>query len=89
MKMSYWIGITVLALIVGIIAGYSMWGPTAARLPEAEQALGAAQAQVGDLKKKLGEAEANLGKVMNEKLNLEKQTEELKEALEKATKRRR
>jgi chromosome segregation ATPase len=89
MKTSYWTGITVLALIAGFILGYAMWGPTAARLPGAEQALGTAQAQVGDLKKKLAETEANLGKVMNERLSLERQTEELKETLEKATKKRR
>lgn len=89
MKTNYWISIAVVALIVGFLAGYGIWGPKAARLPEVEGQLSSVQAQTGELKKKVSDLEANLGKVMNEKLNLEKQTEEIKEALEKATKKRR
>ncbi|MBI2088881.1 MAG: hypothetical protein HYT78_09095 [Deltaproteobacteria bacterium] len=89
MKTSYWIAIAVVALIVGILVGYGVWGPQAARLPQVETQLNSVQAQMGEVKKKMSDLEANLGKVTNEKLNLEKQTEELKEALEKATKKRR
>lgn len=89
MKTSYWIAIAVVALIVGILVGYGVWGPQAARLPQVETQLNSVQVQMGEVKKKMSDLEANLGKVTNEKLNLEKQTEELKEALEKATKKRR
>lgn len=89
MKTSYWISIAVVALIAGFLVGYGIWGPKAARLPEVEGQLSSAQAQVGEFKKKVSDLEANLGKVMNEKMILEKQTEELKETLEKATKKRR
>ena len=89
MKTSYWIAIAVVALIVGILVGYGVWGPQAARLPQVETHLNSVQAQMGEVKKKMSDLEANLGKVTNEKLNLEKQAEELKEALEKATKKRR
>lgn len=89
MKTSYWIAIAVVALIVGVLVGYGVWGPQAARLPQVETQLNSVQVQMGEVKKKMSDLEANLGKVTNEKLNLEKQTEELKEALEKATKKRR
>lgn len=89
MKTGYWIGIAVAALIVGIVIGYGIWGPAAGRLPEVEKELSAAQSQIADFKKKTAELESNLGKMTNEKLILEKEAAELKEALAKATKRRR
>ncbi|MBI2360140.1 MAG: hypothetical protein HYV04_14795 [Deltaproteobacteria bacterium] len=89
MKTSYWIAIAVVALIAGVLVGYGVWGPQAARVPEVEAQVASVQAQVEQLKKKVAEMEANLGRVTNEKLNLEKQAEELKDALEKATKKRR
>ena len=73
MKNTYWIAIAVAALVVGLFLGYSVWGPSAARLPEVEKELSAAQSQIGDFKKKAGDLESNLGKVTNEKLNLEKE----------------
>jgi peptidoglycan hydrolase CwlO-like protein len=89
MKTTYWAAIVVAALIVGALLGYGMWGSQAARLPGVESELTAAQGQLDQTKKKLADIEANLGKVTNEKLNLEKENADLKEALEKATKKRR
>lgn len=92
MKSAYWIAIAIAALIVGVLVGYGMWGPSAAKLPEVEKEASSFQAQLDELKKKNAALEANLGKVANEKLNLEKENlelKELKEALEKATKKRR
>ena len=89
MKSTYWIAIAIAALIVGVLLGYGMWGPSAAKLPEVEKEVSSFQAQLGEFKKKNADLEANLGKVANEKLNLEKESSELKEALEKATKKRR
>lgn len=89
MKTSYWVAIAVAALIVGLLLGYAFWGPSAARLPEVEAELASAKAQVAEFKKKTGELESNLGKMTNDKLNLEKETSELKEALEQAQKKRR
>lgn len=89
MKSTYWITIAVAALIVGLLLGYGMWGPSAAKLPEVAKEASSYQAQLGELKKKNADLEANLGKVANEKLNLEKENSELKEALEKASKKRR
>ena len=88
MKNNYWIAIAVAALVVGVLLGYGMWGPSAARLPEVEKELSAAQSQIGDFKKKTGDLESNLGKITNEKLNLEKDNADLKEALEKAAKKK-
>ncbi|MEK6602177.1 MAG: hypothetical protein AABZ09_09875 [Candidatus Binatota bacterium] len=88
MKNTYWIAIAVAALVVGLLLGYSVWGPSAARLPEVEKELSAARSQMGDIKKKTGDLESNLGKIANEKLNLEKENTDLKEALEKASKRK-
>ena len=88
MKNTYWIAIAVAALVVGLLLGYSVWGPSAARLPEVEKQLSIAQSQMGDFKKRAGDLESNLGKIANEKLNLEKENTDLKEALEKATKRK-
>ena len=89
MKNNYWIAIAVAALVVGVLLGYGIWGPSAGRLPEVEKELSAARTQAGDIKKKAGDLEANLGKITNEKLNLEKEVTELKEEIEKVTKKRR
>ena len=88
MKNSYWITIAAAALVVGLLLGYGIWGPNAARLPEVEKELTAAQAKIAEAQKKTGDLESNLGKVANEKLNLEKENAELKEALEKAAKKK-
>ena len=88
MKNSYWITIAAAALVVGFLLGYGIWGPNAARLPEVEKELTAAQAKIAETEKKTGALESNLGKVANEKLNLEKENAELKEALEKAAKKK-
>ena len=88
MKNTYWIAIAVAALVVGLLLGYSVWGPSAARLPEVEKELSAAQSQIGDFKKKTGDLESNLGKITNEKLNLEKENADLKEELEKTVKKK-
>jgi peptidoglycan hydrolase CwlO-like protein len=84
-----WTAIVVGAFIVGILFGYAVWGPRAARLTEAEKDLAAAQAQVGDLKKKVADTEANLGKIANDKLSMEKEMGEMKDAMEKASKTKR
>ncbi|MBI2352473.1 MAG: hypothetical protein HYV00_13545 [Deltaproteobacteria bacterium] len=88
MKNFYWITIAAAALVVGVLLGYGIWGPNAARLPEVEKELTAAQAKIAETEKKTGALESNLGKVANEKLNLEKEIAELKEALEKAAKKK-
>ena len=88
MKNSYWITIAAAALVVGLLLGYGIWGPNAARLPEVEKELTAAQAKIAETQKKTGDLESNLGKIANEKLNLEKENAELKEALEKAAKKK-
>jgi len=89
MKNTYWIAIAVAALVVGLLLGYGMWGSSAARLPEVEKELSSTQTRAAESKKKMVDLEANLGKTTNEKLNLEKENADLKEALEKATKKRR
>lgn len=89
MKTPYWIAIAVVALIAGMLIGYGLWGPRAARLPEVEKELSSVQAQVEQSKKDIANLKANLGEVTNQKLNAEKENIELKEALEKATKKRR
>ena len=53
-----------------------------------EKELKAAQGQVEKSKKELADMKGNLGEVTNQKLNLEKEAADLKEALEKATKRK-
>ena len=89
MKTPYWIGIAVAALVAGVLIGYGMWGPSAARLPEVEKDLKSAQVQVEQSKKDLANVKSNLGEITNQKLNAEKENIELKEAIEKATKKRR
>ncbi len=89
MKNTYWIAIAVAALIVGVLVGYGFWGSSAGRLPEVEKEVSSFEGQLADLKKKHGDLEANLGKVTNEKLILEKEIAELKEAQEKAAEKRR
>jgi len=89
MRNAYWITLAVVALIVGVLIGYGIWGQSAARLPEAEKEVTSFQSQVTEWKKKYEALEGNLGKVTNEKLTLEKENAALKEALEKATKKRR
>lgn len=88
MKNNYWIAIAVAALVVGVLVGYGIWGPNAARLPEVEKELKAAQGQVEKSKKEMADLKGNLGEVTNQKLNLEKEAADLKESLEKATKRK-
>lgn len=88
MKNNYWIAIAVAALVVGVLLGYGIWGPSAARLPEVEKELSTLQTKMTESKKKMADLEANLGKTTNEKLNLEKENTELKEALEKASKKK-
>jgi len=89
MKTPYWIGIAAAALLVGALIGYGLWGPEAARLPEVEKELGSLRTQMEQTRKDVANLKSNLGEVTNQKLNLEKENTELKEALEKASKRRR
>jgi len=89
MKNSYWIAITVVALIVGLLLGYGVWGPKAARLPEVEKELSTVQEQMTKSRKDMADLKSNLGEMTNQKINQEKELGELKEALEKATKKRR
>lgn len=89
MKNSQWIAIVAAAFVVGILFGYAIWGPRANRLAEAEKELAAAQAQTGELKKKVADTEANLGKVTNDKLTMEREMAEMKEAMEKASRTKR
>ncbi len=86
MKNSFWVVVVVLALATGILIGYSIWGPSAARLPDVENEVSGLQAQLAVIKKKDAAMEANLGKVANDKLNLEKENANLKDALAKAQK---
>ena len=89
MKNSQWTVIVVGAFIVGVLFGYAIWGSRAGRLAGMEKELSAAQAQADDAKKKMAETEANLGKVANEKLTLEKQVADMKEAAEKGKRKAR
>ena len=89
MKNNFWIAIAAGAFIVGLLFGYAVWGPRAGRLAATEKELAAAQAQAGDLKKKVADTELNLGKVTNEKLNIEKEMTDMKDAMEKASKTKR
>lgn len=88
MNRNYWIAIAVAALVVGVLLGYGLWGPDAGRVPEMEKELKAAQAQAEKSKKDLADLKGNLGEVTNQKLNLEKENADLKEALAKASKRK-
>lgn len=72
MKTTYWLGIVVAALVVGILIGYGWWGTSAARLPQVQQQVATLQSELEDWKKKAAE--------------LEKENAELKQALEKAKK---
>jgi peptidoglycan hydrolase CwlO-like protein len=89
MKNNFWIAIAAGAFIVGILFGYAIWGPRAGRLADTEKEMAAAQAQAGELRKKVSDTEANLGKVTNEKLSMEKDMADMKEAMEKASKTKR
>lgn len=89
MKNTYWIAIAVAALIVGLLVGYGIWGSSALKLAEVKQELNSVHAQGSESKQQVADLEANLGKITNEKLRLEKENAELKEALEKALKGRR
>ncbi|HWP60631.1 MAG TPA: hypothetical protein VNL14_22245 [Candidatus Acidoferrales bacterium] len=89
MTREYWIAVSVGALILGFFIGYIIWGPSAGKLPEVEKQLRAAEAQLAEARKNSEKMEGNLGKLVNEKLNLEKENAELKQAIEKATKARR
>jgi len=86
MKKEYWVAVSVGALILGFLMGYIIWGGSAARLPQLEKELSAVQAQLSEAKQNATKTETNLGKIANEKLNLEKENAELKDALEKASK---
>lgn len=86
MKSSFWIVLVLLALVVGVLIGYGMWGPGAAKLPEVENKVSALQSQIGEMKNKDAALETNLGKITNDKLNLEKENADLKDAFEKAQK---
>jgi peptidoglycan hydrolase CwlO-like protein len=88
MNKNVWIAIAVAALVVGVLLGYGVWGPDAGRVPEMEKDLKAAQALVEKTKKEIADLKGNLGDVTNQKLNLEKENADLKEALEKASKRK-
>ena len=88
MTREYWAAISVAALILGFLIGYMIWGPSAGRVAEMEKALSAVQAQLAEAKKVSAKMEGNLGKISNEKLNLEKENAELKEAIENPTKGR-
>ena len=88
MKKEYWVAVSVGALIFGFLMGYIIWGASAARLPELEKELSAVQAQLNEAKQNATKTEANLGKITNDKLNLEKENADLKDALEKASKGR-
>ena len=89
MKNGYWTGIAVATFVVGILFGYLVWGARAGRLAGVEQELAATQAQMGELKKKMTDTEANLGKVTNEKLTMEKEISDMKDAAEKAKMKKR
>lgn len=89
MRKEYWIAISVAALILGFLIGYTIWGPSAGRVPEMEKELSAAQGQLTEAKKTSEKMESNLGKMANEKLNLEKENAALKETIEKASQGRR
>jgi hypothetical protein len=84
-----WIAISVGALVVGLLIGFMMWGTTAGKLPEVEKELSAVRAQLNESKQSVTKMENNLGRISNEKLNLEKENAELREAVEKTTKGRR
>ncbi len=86
MKNSFWLVVVIVALAIGVLAGYSIWGPSAARLPELENQISGLQSQLAAVKKKSAGLETNLGKVANDKLNLEKENADLKDALAKAQK---
>jgi peptidoglycan hydrolase CwlO-like protein len=86
MKKEYWVAVSVGALILGFLMAYIIWGASAARLPELEKELSSVQAQLSEAKQNATKTETNLGKIANEKLNLEKENAELKDALEKASK---
>ena len=86
MTREYWIAVSVGAFIVGIIVGYTIWGSTAAKVPEVERELTAARTQLSEFRQKSEKLESNLGKITNERLNLERENVELKEALEKSGK---
>lgn len=88
MKDSYWGIVAGAALIVGILIGYGIWGPGAARVAEVEKEKTAFQSQISDVRKKTQDLEHNLGRVTNEKLNLEKEKAELQEELERVKKGR-
>ena len=88
MKNTYWIAIAVAALVVGVLLGYGVWGPSAARLPEVQKELKSVQAQVEKSKKDMTDLKGNLGEITNQRLNLEKENADLKEALEKASKKK-
>jgi len=88
MNRNYWIAIAVAALVVGVLLGYGIWGPDAGRVPEMEKELKAAQAELEKSKKDVADLKGNLGEITNQKLNLEKENADLKEALQKASKRK-
>jgi uncharacterized protein HemX len=88
MRQEYWAAVAVAALLIGLLIGYGIWGGRAGRLAELERERDALAAQVKEVKQKADQLEANIGKIVNEKLNLEKENAALKEALEAAKKKR-
>lgn len=89
MKNTYWLAIVAAALILGLLTGYGMWGTGSGKLPELEREIAALQARALESKKKVADLETNLGRVLNEKLNVEKELAELKESLAEPQRRRR
>ena len=61
----------------------------AMNIDQAEKELAAVQTQAGELRKKMADTEANMGKLANEKLSMEKEMAEMKDAMEKASKTKR
>lgn len=57
----YWIMAGIASVMVGVLAGYSWWGDTAAVVTIVEQQLGQSQAQVRMLEKRVKALEAKLG----------------------------
>lgn len=89
MKSFRWVVICVVIFLVGVVGGYAIWGRPAEMLMEVEDQMRTVQNQLIDLQKTVVTIEAELDKANEEKLALEKQSAELREALEKRTKGRR
>ncbi len=86
MKNSFWVVVVIVAFAFGVLVGYGVWGPGAAKLPQLEQQVSALQSQVMEMRSKEEGLEAHLRRLTNDKLNLEKQNGDLKDALAKSQK---